>query len=43
MAAVTEKRTSLVDTGDVLNAMKAVFASIESSEKQVTVKVSKGV
>lgn len=43
VAAVTEKRTSLVDTGDVLNAMKAVFASIESSEKQVTVKVSKGV
>lgn len=37
VSAITEKRSSAVDAGDVLNAMKAVFASVESSEKQTTV------
>lgn len=38
-----EGRSSAVDGSDVLNAMRAVFASIESSEKGVTVKVTGGV
>ncbi len=40
VSAITEKRNSAVDAGDVLNAMKAVFASVESSEKQTTVKIN---
>ncbi len=37
--AVTQNRKSLVEGSDVLNAMKAVFASLESSEKGMTVTV----
>ena len=40
VSAITEKRSSAVDAGDVLNAMKAVFASVESSEKQTTVRIN---
>ena len=40
--AAMEGRSSAVDGSDVLNAMRAVFASIESSEKGVTVKVTRG-
>ena len=40
VSAITEKRSYAVDAGDVLNAMKAVFASVESSEKQTTVRIN---
>ena len=42
VAAAMEGRNSAVDGSDVLNAMRAVFASIESSEKGVAVKITGG-
>ncbi len=42
VAAALEGRKSAVDGSDVLHAMRAVFASLESSEKGVTIKISGG-
>ena len=42
VGAVLENRKSLVEGSDVLNAMRAVFASLASSEKGMTVAVVPG-
>lgn len=39
VSAVTEERSSILDAEEIINSMKAVFASIESSSKGIPVEV----